>query len=337
MKTIKVSSGESEKRNLLLRQTVNSEGLWNDCRFVVNDKVEKCDWWFVLHGSGLINTESCLCDPEHIVYVSMEPSEEVSKASGSFLGQFSKLLLCDRDIIHSNIDYLNGLTWWVGIVVQKKYGQHSFSFNHTLDYDRLTLLTPSKKKNRISVILSKKDFLDGHKSRLDFLDKILDSPIAKYIDVFGHGFNPIPDKWDAIEPYKYHLVLENSVCQDYWSEKLADAFLGFSLPIYFGCPNILDYFNKDSLVLIDINKFDESIELIKTMLENGLYEERVDEINKARGKVLNEFNIFNLMSKIANSKALQLKKVTLHTNAFYKDSLIKKIVKIILSKLKSLI
>ena len=104
MKIIKVSAGGLEKTSLLLRQSVNSEGIWNDCKFIINDnKLKKCDWWFVLHGSGLVERENCLCDPDHVVYVSMEPSEKISQASDKFLEQFSHLVLCDRDIKHQNI------------------------------------------------------------------------------------------------------------------------------------------------------------------------------------------------------------------------------------------
>ena len=92
MKIIKVSAGGLEKTSLLLRQSVNSEGVWNDCRFIINDnKLEKCDWWFVLHGTGLAEFENCLCDPDHVVYVSMEPTEKISQVSDKFLEQFSRV------------------------------------------------------------------------------------------------------------------------------------------------------------------------------------------------------------------------------------------------------
>ena len=89
MKIIKVSSGLPEKKDLLLRQTKNFSGVWGDCKFVVNKNIDKCDWWFVLHGSGLVKPESCLCDVNHIIYVSMEPDEKMSKVSSKFLNQFS--------------------------------------------------------------------------------------------------------------------------------------------------------------------------------------------------------------------------------------------------------
>ena len=66
-KIIKVSSGDPAYSDLLLRQTVGHLGIWDDCTFEVNNNIEKCDWWFVLHGSGLVVAETCLCDPNHIV------------------------------------------------------------------------------------------------------------------------------------------------------------------------------------------------------------------------------------------------------------------------------
>ena len=68
------------------------------------------------------------------------------------------------------------------------------------------------------------------------------------IDLFGRGFKEIGDKADVIGPYRYHLVLENSACPHFWTEKLADAYLGYCLPIFSGCANVVDYFPPDSLV-----------------------------------------------------------------------------------------
>ena len=118
MKIIKVSAGMHT--NLLLRQSPGMNGIWGDCKFLINTNVEKCDWWFVLHGSGLNNTEESFCDPKHIVYVSMEPTEIMSTVSSKFIDQFSNLVICDRTIRHPNITYMNWITWWVGIVVKKR-------------------------------------------------------------------------------------------------------------------------------------------------------------------------------------------------------------------------
>jgi len=328
---VKVSSGRSDRTQLLLRQTQKLSGIWKNCKFIVNKPTDKCDWWFVLHGSGLIKSEATYCDPEHIVYVSMEPSEKVSKASQEFLEQFSQIVICDRNIKHPNIKYANWLTWWVGIVVEKVRNKHCFSPKYNFDYNFLSSFSLPKKKNRISVVLSNKEHFEGHKKRLIFLEKILDSPIAKYIDVFGHGFNPIPDKWDAIVSYKYHLVLENATEKDYWSEKLADTFLGYAYPIYYGCPNIFDYFSENALVTIDINRADESIDLLESTIKSDLYDRRIEAIGTARDQILNQYNIFNLMADLSVNKASLLEKIELQPNTFYTDNTIKKIARWFLS------
>lgn len=333
MKIIKVSAGSSVKKSLLLRQTLESKGVWNDCKFVVNSKLKECDWWFVLHGSGLIKSESCFCDPEHIVYVSMEPDEKISKVSSKFLEQFSCLVTCDRNVNHRNKVYENWLTWWVGIVVSKKNKRHVFHANINLDYYQLSRMKHINQKiNKISIILSNKKISAGHRNRLRFVEKITKSPISKYIDVYGHGYKEIPDKWDAIAPYKYHLVLENSIQKDYWSEKLADAFLGFSFPIYYGCPNIYDYFSKDSICIIDIDNIEQSVVMLQNIIEGDIYDNGMQEIEISRNKVLNQYNIFNLMSEMAVNSATKHQNIKLKTNAYFKDSLVKKVARFILAK-----
>ena len=205
--------------------------------------------------------------------------------------------------------------------------------DYNLNYDDFTDMKPIDKMNKLSIIMSKKNFSEGHEKRINFIDKLINSPIAKYIDIYGDGYTPIPDKWDGIAQYKYHLVIENSSIKDYWSEKLADSFLGFSLPIYYGCPNIFDYFSKDSIILIDIDNIEKSIRTIKNVIEENLYDDHVRSINIARNQVLNEYNIFNLMAQMSLVKGSNFKNVKLRTNYYFSDSWIKKIARYVINKM----
>ncbi|MCK9265638.1 glycosyltransferase family 10, partial [bacterium] len=121
------------------------------------------------------------------------------------------------------------------------------------------------------------------------------------IDLFGRGINEIEDKWDAIAPYKYHVVLENSCYDDYFSEKLSDAFLGEAYPIYSGASNVYSYFSKDSLVCIDIKKPSVAVKIIETIMANEFYEKYRASIIKSKMKVLNEYNLFpTVLDKFIN-------------------------------------
>lgn len=57
--------------------------------------------------------------------------------------------------------------------------------------------------------------------------------------------------------YKYVLAIENGQCMDYWTEKLADSYLAGCYPIYYGCPNISDYFKQDSMLKVDIRDYEK--------------------------------------------------------------------------------
>lgn len=308
--TVKISAGTNELSGLYLRQTPDRSGVWGDCQFILNQPVERCDWWVVCHGPSFQQTDSTQCDPEHIVYISMEPTEVVAGATDNFLNQFSKLVICDRSVSHRDITYANGLTWWVGMDVRHENGHH-FSPHFSLDYDSLMAMPRPEKQCRISVVCSNNQSLPGHHKRLAFLEKLQAHPVSEHIDFFGGGHRPIPDKWDAIAPYKYHLALENSVIPDYWSEKLGDAFLGFAYPIYYGCPNIFDYFPSDSLSIIDIDNFEQSVALLQDLIRNDPYEQHVQPVIRARNQVLNQYNIFQMMADICDQPAQRHVKCTL--------------------------
>ncbi len=301
MKTIKLSV-RPVLSEIFLRQTPNANGVWGDCRFIVNSPVEKCDWWVVCHNSGLTETETTMCDPDHIVYVSLEPYD--SWLPKDFLDQFSRVVLSDRDIKHPRITFKTGLNWWVGIRVNfKDTGAHNFTPQYTLDYDSLSAMTCTEKNKFMSVICSTKSLWPGHKKRLNFLEKLRSHPISAHIDFFGGVENPIDDKWEATAPYKYQLVLENAIIPGYWTEKLADSYLGFAYPVYYGCPNIHEYFSNNALSVIDIDKFDKTVATLEELFANDPYEKHLPAINCARNQVLNEYNIFQLMADICDQKA----------------------------------
>ncbi|HOI76290.1 MAG TPA: glycosyltransferase family 10 [Methanofastidiosum sp.] len=184
-----------------------------------------------------------------------------------------------------------------------------------------------------SVISSNLKISQGHLDRLQFIDILLNH-FGDKIDVFGRGFNDIVDKWDAIVPYKYHIVIENSSFEDYWTEKLADAFLGESYPIYYGAKNINSYFDKESLATIDINKPEEAVKIIEEAINGNYYEKYKNQIIKSKNKVLDEYNLFpTIISKVIdkNTKIYEKSKINIKPEIYFQINLLKKI-KLILRK-----
>lgn len=58
----------------------------------------------------------------------------------------------------------------------------------------------------------------------------------------------IPNKQDAVKPAKFVLAYENSIADDYVSEKIFDVMVGGAVPIYLGAPNITEYVPADCFI-----------------------------------------------------------------------------------------
>lgn len=152
------------------------------------------------------------------------------------------------------------------------------------------------KTEHMSCISSNLRYTAGHKLRYSFVQHLADS--IHNIDIYGRRINEIKDKWDALSPYQYSIAIENSILPHYWTEKLADCFLSWTIPVYFGCPNIYDYFPQKSIILIDIRDIKGSLAKIRSILEDDEWEERIPALREARDRVLNKYQFFPHVSNL---------------------------------------
>lgn len=291
MKKVKVTTNANWP---FANQTPGRKGVWGNYRFYINDDTEICDYWFVLY--GIDRDVSAICPPDCVYYVDGEP-ESVGSPRKSFLRQFSHYVSCKR----TNYSFLEEhhmmlLPWMIGAY----HDGTGWGKEHSKDYDELFDMGMIRKEKRLSVICSDKSFTEGHRKRIVFLEKLKDA-FGSEIDIFGRGIRNFADKWDAIAPYQYHIALENSVYDDYFTEKLTDCFLSQAYPIYYGCKNIESYFSAESMSCIDLDDMDGAIVKIQDIINGNFYEKRLNEIMASRKRVLTEYNMFALMTKLMDA------------------------------------
>jgi hypothetical protein len=275
------------------RQTPNHSGIWDNCQFIINQQVSECDYWVVCE--NLINTEETICPKENTILITHEPPT-LGKYRALFLKQFATVITCHKNIKHKNpIFQQQGLPWHVG-----RMQRNHVNLSWSKDYDELSSVDQFRKDKEISVVSSSKDGTIGHRQRLEFI-RILKDYFGEKIDIFGHGINEIEDKWDALARYKYHIALENCAVDDYWTEKLSDAYLAGCYPIYYGCPNIKKYFDVSSLAKIDITRPDQAIHIIEACLKEHRYENAQQHIKNARENILNKYNVFPMVCSVINT------------------------------------
>ncbi|WP_306151925.1 hypothetical protein [Roseovarius sp. MMSF_3281] len=136
-----------------------------------------------------------------------------------------------------------------------------------------------EKVEMCSLIASAKRSLEGHALRHEIADWANSQGIA--LDVMGGGYRPFKDKADGLAPYRYSVVIENVRERHYFTEKLVDAILCKTVPIYWGCPNIGDYFDTSGMVICDSA---EDVRAALCAMSEDDYAARLPALEAARGQ-----------------------------------------------------
>lgn len=271
------------------RQTPDNSGVWGGCRFVIDEPIKACDFWVVI--DGIPDSQVCRCPPQNTLFIASEPNSVKSYREG-FLDQFAAIWTTHPDQRHKNAARRPPyLPWHIGIDWQSDDPAASAA-----NFNAIETYLPVEKKRNLSVITSDKAFTPWHAKRITFVEQ-LKRHFDQRIDVYGRGIRDIGDKAEAILPYRYHVVLENSCFQDYWTEKLCDSFLGGAFPIYWGCPNADAYFPENSFAKIDMEDVDASIDTIENILRAEKYEKIIPDLLEARRRILYKYNIFQILSE----------------------------------------
>ncbi len=120
----------------------------------------------------------------------------------------------------------------------------------------------SKKEKRVSLIASNKKQWSGHQLRHQIVREINSNDVDMSVDVIGRGYQPFDNKKDGLLPYQFSIIIENCQEDDYFTEKLVDCFICKTIPIYWGAPNIGDYFNLKGIIVF------QTIEGLQLILNN---------------------------------------------------------------------
>ena len=268
----------------LMRQTPGQKGVWDGIRFTL-DPVEECDFLVMLNNR--IKTDTIVkCPKENVWAIMQEP-------------------------------YMKGFTDWMA----EKHEHFSKVFTHHLPtddpkyvashpalpwhvnrtFDQLVSSQVSVKSRKLSWIVGNAKDLPGHMKRWSFLEHIKQDRTLD-IDLFGRAVKFIEDKWDGLAPYKYSLAVENTRGPDYWTEKVADCFLSWTVPLCYGCTNMEDYFPKGSFIRIDIDQPEECLKRIKHIINEDAWEKRLPDLEEARKSILFRYQLFPYLSDLIHSQ-----------------------------------
>ncbi len=242
------------------KQTPGGNGVWKTIRGT--HRLEEADIFVVLEGyTGNLPDERTL-------FIKREP-----KLIRDFTPEYSHALTWEM---------MNcGVTWWVN-----------------KSYDELVALPYPAKAKKISCVVSSK-----HANRNEYINKLFAQ--AADIDLYGRGHDPSvygnsykgpleydgKCKWEGLVHYEYSIALENSQQTNYFTEKLADALLAWTKPIYWGCPNLDEFLPKSSYSMIRMDARDP-LQEIQSIFSEGI---DIEALAEARLSILHEYNIWEVV------------------------------------------
>ncbi len=100
-----------------------------------------------------------------------------------------------------------------------------------------------------SLIASAKRSQEGHRLRHEIVERARATGVS--VTAMGGGYAPFGAKAEGLAPYRYSVVIENVRERNYFTEKLIDAVLCETVPIYWGCPNVEDFFDTEGMIICD--------------------------------------------------------------------------------------
>ncbi|HCT55337.1 MAG TPA: hypothetical protein DF712_23065 [Balneola sp.] len=120
-----------------------------------------------------------------------------------------------------------------------------------------------EKTKLVSLIASRNSLTRGHRLRHRVAKAIIDDRNPKKVEFWGrNSYKTFPEggKAAVLKDYHFDIVIENAKHTNYFTEKIVDNFRTGTVPIYWGCKNIGDFFNEKGII-----KFETPAELINIL------------------------------------------------------------------------
>ena len=141
-----------------------------------------------------------------------------------------------------------------------------------------------KKEFGVSTVMSGRMNLPGHLLRREFFERQdeVTIPLDFYLGthnalpepLYDRGIRLPAEKRDKIRVFNrmFHVTFGSYKRWGFFSEKIIDCFITKTVPIFWGCTNIGDYFNVDGIIIVD--NVDEAIDVCNSLTERD-YNDRL--------------------------------------------------------------
>lgn len=219
--------------------------------------VEKLIFPFQVEIHNVFVRDTINLNAYNILVLSNEP--EITRMKNSevlrLANQFNLVLTWDKFLLEQlpNAKFFPmGMTW-----IRKE------------DYESIDI---NEKKFKISFVCGTKNMTYNHQLRHKLWNKFYDIH-ANNVYFFNSSHNPMgthynyfigpnpEDKTGVLKDFQFHIAIENTNYENYFSEKLIDCFVTKTIPIYCGCINLGNFFNMKGVIPFRNDNVNDIIEI----------------------------------------------------------------------------
>jgi len=177
-----------------------------------------------------------------------------------------------HDWVIKNKNLFDLILTWDDKVINNCSNAIKMPFGHTWFHPEQYNKT-HQKKFQTSHLAGKLLKTYGHSLRHELLDRQdeIKSPL-KFYKTYGDRYNidqARKDKEEVFGDSMFGVAIENVSHRGWFTEKILDCFLLKTIPIYWGCSNIEDYFNPKGIIKVE--NVDDIIYSLNNLTENFYY------------------------------------------------------------------
>ena len=184
-------------------------------------------------------------------------------------------------------------------------------FHHMAAYDDLGNLDSGKRTKLICSITSGFNGIPGYQKRREFIAKLAQTNDG--FDLFGRFSKeaaqlaayrgPCTIKWKTLADYKYNLVIENSDDEYYISEKIFDALICGSMPIYHGSERIFELVPKEWFYFLPTLE-DNEIGRLNEFLTTDSYRNVSENREQIAKMIYDSYSFYQALDNLLRSEPL---------------------------------
>lgn len=186
-------------------------------------------------------------------------------------------------------------------------------FHHMATYEQLNSIDESKRSKQICSITSGLNGIPGYQKRRQFLENF--SAANSNFDLFGKFSKiaaaipsyrgPCIVKWKTVCQYKYSLVIENSDEDYYVSEKIFDALICGSMPIYHGSDKIFEVLPREWFYYLP-SLDDSEIDKLNAFIATDAYKTVSDHRSEICKTIYDKLSFYGALDNLVTKKPLSV-------------------------------